>query len=275
MRPPAAASFYAQPQQLPVDYDYKQQSSGAYINNYVPMMSSIASNFVHHHHQQQQQPQPQQLHPPPPPTTPQGGPNQVQSQHGAGIPLPILVHQQPSGQIQYLFPAHPLHQQLQPPPPNAYPLTPDPQYVQVNVHNNVAYITKKDFLFFPPKSFIDQIRYPYRVHLQYHHRHQLLMLITPIIIHILKISLVIVTQFLNNNHRNSNSKSHQLSQILFRSHRLFFEYIQQEHKVMFHIHLLLRLISHLHQHQHLKQHSYNQVTEQRQIHYFRKTILVI
>jgi hypothetical protein len=128
LRPPTATSFYSQPQQSSVDFDYKQQTSGAHIYNYVPMMSSTGSSFIH-------QQQAQQLHPQPPPATASGtsGPNQLPSQHGAGIPLPILVHQQPTGQIQYLFPAHPLQQQQQQPPPptNPYSITPDGQYVQL------------------------------------------------------------------------------------------------------------------------------------------------
>ena len=31
-------------------------------------------------------------------------------QHGNGIPLPILLQQQPTGQIQYVFPTHSLPQ---------------------------------------------------------------------------------------------------------------------------------------------------------------------
>ncbi|CAF3349647.1 unnamed protein product [Rotaria sp. Silwood1] len=128
LRPPAATSFYTQPQQSHVDYDYKQQASGAHIYNYVPMIPSATSNFIH----PQQQQQTQQLHPQPPPTAATAASNQVPSQHGTGIPLPILVHQQPTGQIQYLFPAHPLQQQPQPPPQtNPYSLTPDGQYVQL------------------------------------------------------------------------------------------------------------------------------------------------
>ncbi|CAF2309060.1 unnamed protein product [Rotaria sp. Silwood2] len=128
LRPQATTSFYTQPQQPPVDYDYKQQASGAHIYNYVPMISSATSTFIH-----PQQQQTQQLHPQPPTATgATAAPNQVPSQHGGGIPLPILVHQQPTGQIQYLFPAHPLQQQPQPPPPtNPYSLTPDGQYVQL------------------------------------------------------------------------------------------------------------------------------------------------
>ncbi|CAF0880640.1 unnamed protein product [Rotaria sordida] len=127
LRQPAATSFYTQPQHPPVDYDYKQQASGAHIYNYVPMIPSATSSFIH-----SQQQQTQQLHPQPPTTATTAASNQVPSQHGAGIPLPILVHQQPTGQIQYLFPAHPLQQQPQPPPPtNPYSLTPDGQYVQL------------------------------------------------------------------------------------------------------------------------------------------------
>ncbi|CAF1564356.1 unnamed protein product [Rotaria magnacalcarata] len=137
LRQPATTSFYTQTQQPPLDYDYKQQASGAHIYNYVPMIPSATSSFIHH---QQQQQQTQQLHAQPPPTgvtAGAAGPNQVPSQHGAGIPLPILVHQQPTGQIQYLFPAHPLQQQQQqqpsqiPPQTNSYSITPDGQYVQL------------------------------------------------------------------------------------------------------------------------------------------------
>jgi len=134
LRPPAGTSFYTQSQQPPVDYDYKQQGGGAHIYNYVPMIPPPTSNFIHHHHQQQQQQQP-----PTTTTAAAAGPNQVPSQHGAGMPMPILVHQQPTGQIQYIFPAHALQQQQQPPPStNPYSLTPDGQYVQVNIQNNVA-----------------------------------------------------------------------------------------------------------------------------------------
>jgi hypothetical protein len=45
-------------------------------------------------------------------------------QHGNGIPLPILLQQQPNGQIQYVFPTHSLQQQ----PP---PLSSDGQYMPV------------------------------------------------------------------------------------------------------------------------------------------------
>jgi hypothetical protein len=153
LRPPSGTSFYTQSQQPPVDYDYKQQAGGAHIYNYVPMIPPPTSNFIHHHHQQQQQ-QTQSLHPPqqppPPPTGAAAGPNQVPSQHGAGMPMPILVHQQPTGQIQYIFPAHALQQQQQQQPPpstNPYSLTPDGQYVQVNIQNNFAMIQNLTFSF--------------------------------------------------------------------------------------------------------------------------------
>ena len=128
LRPPVPNAFYTQPQQQSVDYDFKQQPSGAHIYNYVPMISQTPSNFIHQ--------QPQHLHPQAPPTA--AGSNQVSSQHGTSIPLPILVHQQPTGQIQYLFPAHALQQQQQPPPPptNSYSITPDGQYVQVKIEIN-------------------------------------------------------------------------------------------------------------------------------------------
>jgi hypothetical protein len=139
LRPPTATSFYTQPQQPPVDYDYKQQTGGAHIYNYVSMVPPGTSNFIH---QQQQQ---QSLHPQPPQPTSATGSNQIPSQHGAGIPLPILV-QQPSGQIQYIFPTHALQQQQQqqpPPPTNPYPLTPDGQYVSVNIPDSVFFSTIK------------------------------------------------------------------------------------------------------------------------------------
>jgi len=141
LRPPTA-TFYTQPQQPPLDYDYKQQAGGAHIYNYLSMVPPATSNFIH-----QQQQQTQQLHPQPP--TSAAGPNQGPSQHGAGIPMPILV-QQPSGQIQYIFPTHALQQQQQQQPPltNPYPLTPDGQYVQVNIENNFFCITKENITFF-------------------------------------------------------------------------------------------------------------------------------
>jgi hypothetical protein len=146
LRPPTAPSFYTQPQQSPVDYDYKQQPGGAHIYNYLSMIPPTTSSFIH-----QQQQQTQQLHPQPPQQHTSGtGPNQVPSQHGAGIPMPILV-QQPSGQLQYIFPAHALQQQQQQQPPpqtNPYPLTPDGQYVPVNTQNNFSYITKNKYYFF-------------------------------------------------------------------------------------------------------------------------------
>jgi hypothetical protein len=254
LRPPTATSFYTQPQQPPVDYDYRQQAGGAHIYNYLSMVPPTPSSFIH------QQQQTQQLHPQPPQSTSAAGPNQVPTQHGAGIPLPILV-QQPSGQIQYIFPAHALQQQQQqqqqPPPSNPYPLTPDGQYVSVNIQNNLFYITKKkQILLFPSYSFIDKMLYPYKVHQQFQH-HQLLTVLIPIIIHILKINLIIIIQSLNNNnrlHHHSNNKFHHLSQILHHNPHLLFDYIQQEHQVMFHIHLLKQLINHLHHH---KQHLFN------------------
>jgi hypothetical protein len=111
--------------------------------NYVPMIPSTTSNFIH-----QQQQQTQQLHPQQPPTA-TTGPNQVPSQHGTGIHMPILV-QQPGGQIQYLFPAHALQQQQQQPTlhTNSYSLTPDGQYVQVNIQNNFFLYYKKLSLLF-------------------------------------------------------------------------------------------------------------------------------
>ncbi|CAF1101605.1 unnamed protein product [Adineta steineri] len=133
LRTPTSTSFYTQSQPQIVDYDYKQQAGGAHMYNYVPMIPPSASNFIH----QQQQQQTQSLHPQQPTTSATAGPNQVPSQHGAGIPLPILVHQQPTGQIQYIFPAHALQQQQQqqqqpqPQTANPYPLTPDGQYVQL------------------------------------------------------------------------------------------------------------------------------------------------
>jgi hypothetical protein len=141
LRPPTGTSFYTQPQQPPLDYDYKQQAAGAHIYNYVSMIPPTASNFIHHQQQQQTQP----LHPQPTGTT---GPNQVPSQHGTSIPMPILV-QQPTGQIQYLFHPHALQQQQQPPPSaNPYSLTPDGQYVQVNIQNNYSTANKNLISFF-------------------------------------------------------------------------------------------------------------------------------
>ncbi len=135
LRPPTATSFYTQPQQQPlVDYDYKQQTGGAHLYNYISMLPPTASNFIH---QQQHQ---QQLHSQPQQPTSAVGPNQVPSQHGAGIQMPILV-QQPSGQIQYIFPTHTIqqHQHQQPPPPtNSYSLTPDGQYVPVTILHNFS-----------------------------------------------------------------------------------------------------------------------------------------
>lgn len=129
LRPPTATSFYNPSQPPPVDYDYKQPTGGAPFYNYVSMLPPGASNFIHQ----------QQLHAqaPPPQSASATASNSIPSQHGAGIPLPILVHQ-PSGQIQYIFPTHALQQQQQqaqqppPPPNNPYPLTSDGQYVSVN-----------------------------------------------------------------------------------------------------------------------------------------------
>ena len=174
LRPANATTFYTQPQQPPVDYDYKQQAGGAHIYNYMSMIPPGTSNFIHQQPQQQQQPalHPQQQPPPPQPTSATGS-NQIPSQH---VPLPILV-QQPGGQLQYIFPAHALppqqQQQQQPPPPtNAYPLTPDGQYVPVNILNQCFLHDEKQqkkllrFLFFSLYRFIDRIIYPYRAHNQ-------------------------------------------------------------------------------------------------------------
>ncbi len=48
---------------------------------------------------------------------------------GNGISLPILLHQQPTGQIQYVFPSHTLQQQQQQPTT----LSSDGQYMQVRI----------------------------------------------------------------------------------------------------------------------------------------------
>jgi hypothetical protein len=48
-------------------------------------------------------------------------------QQGNGIQLPILLHQQPNGQIQYVFPSHSLPQQQQ-------GISSDGQYVPVRIH---------------------------------------------------------------------------------------------------------------------------------------------
>ena len=143
IRAPVAASFYAQspqpPQQQSVDYDYKQQIGGPHIYNYVPMITQTGPNFIHHQQQQQpptaqQQQQVQALHSQSMPTGTTSNPNQVPSQHGANMQMPILVHQQPTGQIQYLFPAQALQHQQQhgPSNPNSYSMTADGQYLQVN-----------------------------------------------------------------------------------------------------------------------------------------------
>jgi hypothetical protein len=88
MYPSASTSFY--PQQQLIDYGYKQQSTGAPMYNYVPMIP------------------------------------QTQSQHGNGIPLPILLHQQPNGQIQYVFSTQSLQQAPQ--------LSSDGQYMPVRIN---------------------------------------------------------------------------------------------------------------------------------------------
>ncbi|CAF4041379.1 unnamed protein product [Rotaria sp. Silwood2] len=71
--PATLNSYY--PQQQLIDHNFKQQTSGSPMYNYVPMIS---------------------------PTT---------YQHGNSIQFPILLHQQPTGQIQYVFPTHSLQQQ--------------------------------------------------------------------------------------------------------------------------------------------------------------------
>ena len=144
MRPPVPSSFYSPGPQPSMEYDFKQQISGTHIYNYVPLVQPNPSNFIH----QQQQAAPQQptqgqnqnpgLHHQSLGTVTSSNPNPVSSQHGAGISLPILVHQQPIGQIQYLFPAQALQQQVSqqaqqhaPTGGSPYPITPDGQYVQV------------------------------------------------------------------------------------------------------------------------------------------------
>jgi hypothetical protein len=91
--PSASNSYYPQQQQQQqsIDHDFKQQTTSSPMYNYVPMMSTASF------------------------------------QHGNGIQLPILLHQQPNGQIQYVFPAHSLQQQQQQPPP----LSSDGQYMPV------------------------------------------------------------------------------------------------------------------------------------------------
>ena len=136
LRQPTGTSFYTQQQQQStLDYDYKQQAGGAHLYNYLSMVPPTTSNFIH-------QQQTQQLHSQQPQQTSATGPNQVPSQHGAGIPMPIIV-QQPTGQLQYLFPAHALQQQQQqqqpPQPSNPYPLTPEGQYVPVNNPQNIYF----------------------------------------------------------------------------------------------------------------------------------------
>lgn len=70
--PPSFSSYYSQ--QSTIDRDIKQQTSNSPAYNYVPMISSTS------------------LH------------------GGNSIPLPILLHQQSTGQIQYVFPTHSLQQ---------------------------------------------------------------------------------------------------------------------------------------------------------------------
>jgi hypothetical protein len=84
MYPSASHSYY--PQQS-FEHDFKQQTTSSPMYNYVPMMSPTSF------------------------------------QHGNGIQLPILLHQQPTGQIQYVFPTH----SLQPQPP----LSSDGRYMPV------------------------------------------------------------------------------------------------------------------------------------------------
>ena len=86
MYPAGTTSYYPQQQQA-VDHDYKQQTTNY---NYVPVMST--SSY----------------------------------QHGNGVQVPILLHQQPNGQIQYIFPAHSLQQQA--PLPSS-----DGQYMPVTI----------------------------------------------------------------------------------------------------------------------------------------------
>jgi hypothetical protein len=85
--PPTSTSYY--PQQQSIDHDYKQQATNSPMYNYVPMMSPTSF------------------------------------QHGNGISLPILLQQQPNGQLQYVFPTHSLQQQA---PPQ---LSSDGQYMPV------------------------------------------------------------------------------------------------------------------------------------------------
>ena len=147
LRPPTATSFYTPAQPPPVDYDYKQATGAAPFYNYVSMIPPGTSNFLHQ----------QQIHPQPPPQSASAtSSNPIPAQHGAGIPLPVLVHQ-PTGQIQYIFPTHALQQQQQqqqqqqppPPPTNSYPLTPEGQYVPVNILENLFLYDKDIFPFFP------------------------------------------------------------------------------------------------------------------------------
>lgn len=70
MYPAVSNAYY--PQQQSMSHDFKQQSAGSTMYNYVPMVS-LASY-----------------------------------QQGNGIQLPILLHQQPTGQIRYAFPSRSL-----------------------------------------------------------------------------------------------------------------------------------------------------------------------
>ncbi len=74
------------------DHDFKQQTTASPMYNYVPMVSPTSY------------------------------------QQGNGIQLPILLHQQPNGQIQYVFPSHSLPQQQQ------QGISSDGQYVPVRIH---------------------------------------------------------------------------------------------------------------------------------------------
>ena len=57
-------------------------------------------------------------------------------QHGNGISVPVLLHQQPSGQIQYVFPTHSLQQRPQ--------LSSDGQYMPVVIEQNFYPIKHND-----------------------------------------------------------------------------------------------------------------------------------
>lgn len=85
MYPAVSNAYY--PQQQSINQDFKQQQAGSTMYNYVPMVS-LASY-------------------------PQGN----------GIQVPILLQQQPSGQIRYAFPSRSL--------PTAPILSSDGQYMQV------------------------------------------------------------------------------------------------------------------------------------------------